>query len=286
MSFTYDGLTYSSMGNVPKQSDKSFQFLLVRLITGTASVSNGRQKAKQTIDFSTLPSSPQVNAPSKALPDFLLAYSVGGDQKRFIKVTSADNRKFYQDLLAEFGSYFIHSQRGSHTAAFVFLYRILEKISFSVPLLYCSTQRDYVGTFNELKALFDSKVKGELGLFKKFLNQGRFIDQVKLDVEYTINFESEQGHENSYFKLATKHCDAYSDIDEGAHQLKLPFRKVPELLITLRNRFFHSLVGEDKHNIRLEEILHPDEFFSNVNPIFCSFLSIVALQTIASKYQA
>lgn len=286
MSFTYDGLTYFSMGNLPKQADRSFQFLLVRLITGTASVSNGQQKAKQTTDFSTLPSSLQVNPPSKALPDFLLAYNVGGDQKRFIQVTSADNRKFYQDLLAEFASYFIHTQRGSHTAAFVFLYRILEKVSFSVPLLYCSTQRDYVGTFNELKALFDSKVKGELGLFKKFLNQGRFIDPVKLDVEYTINFASAHGHKNAYFKLAEKHCDAYSDIDEGANQLKLQFRKVPELLITLRNRFFHSLVGEDKHNIRLEEILHPDEFFSNLNPIFCSFLSIVALQTIASKYQS
>jgi hypothetical protein len=53
----------------------------------------------------------------------------------------------------------------------------------------------------------------------------------------------------------------------------------------LRNRFFHSLTGEGRDNIRLEEIVDSDEYFACLNPVFCSFLAIVALQTMAKKYQ-
>ena len=274
------------MGSLPKNASKSFQFLLIRLLTGTASVSNGKFTAKQRIDYSQLPPAVQTKKSSAVVMDFLAAYAVGGDPKLFIQATISDNRKFYQDLLGEFSNYYIQEQRGNQTAAFVFLYRILEKLSYSVPLLYCATQRDYLGTFNELKALFDDKVKGELGLFKKFLNQGRFIDPIKLDINYRLQFSSNRCHELKYFDLARKHHDDYFSEDSIAHQLEIKFRQVPELLIKLRNRFFHSLTGEDKHNIRLEEILDPDEFFACVNPVFCSFLSIVTLQTLARKYQS
>lgn len=286
MSYTYDGLTYSSMGSLPKNAEKSSQFLLVRLLSGTASVSNGKFTAKQRTDYSQLPPTLQTKKLSGAVVDFLLTYGVGGDPKSFIQKTIIDNRKFYQDLLGEFSNYYLQEQRGNQTAAFVFLYRILEKLSYSVPLLYCATQRDYVGTFNELKALFDDRIKGELGLFKKFINQGRFIDPIKLDISYQLRFSSSRGHEAKYFDLTRKHHSDYISEDSNTHQLEIKFRQVPELLIKLRNRFFHSLTGEDKHNIRIEEILDPDEFFACVNPVFCSFLSIVTLQTLARKYQS
>ncbi len=286
MEYIYDGLTYSSMGSLPKNADKSSQFFLIKLLSGAASVSNTKSTAKQRMDYSLLPPKIQTKKPSAAVVDFLSGYGVGGNPRSFIQKTSSDNRKFYQELLAEFSNYYLQEQRGNQTAAFVFLYRILEKLSYSVPLLYCATQRDYMGTFNELKALFDDKTKGELALFKKFLNQGRFIDSIKLDIGYTLQFSSNRGHESKYFDLAKKHHTDYVSGDANTHQLEIKFRQVPELLIKLRNRFFHSLTGEDKHNIRLEEILDPDEFFACVNPIFCSFLAIITLHTLARKYQS
>ena len=286
MSYTYDGLTYSSMGSLPKNAEKSFQFFLIRLLSGTASVSNSKFISKQRIDYSQLPPAVQTKKLSAAVADFLSTYEVGGDPKSFIQKTISDNRRFYQDLLGEFSNYYLQEQRGNQTAAFIFLYRILEKLSYSVPLLYCATQRDYMGPFNDLKALFDDKVKGELSLFKKFLNQGRFIDSIKLDITYQLQFSSNCGYASKYFELARKHHNDYVSEDSNAYQLGIKFRQVPELLIKLRNRFFHSLTGEDKHNIRLEEILDPDEFFACVNPVFCSFLSIVTLQTLARKYQS
>jgi len=33
-----------------------------------------------------------------------------------------------------------------------------------------------------LKAILNPDIEGELGLFKKFLNQGKFIDPIKLQV--------------------------------------------------------------------------------------------------------
>lgn len=285
MSVLVDGLTYSSMGRLPSHAEKSIQYLLVRLLTGSLSVSNGGQTAKQRMDYSALPPALQTRGKSQVFSDFLVSYSVGGDTATFVKSTTADNRKFYQDLLSEFSNYFLQSGRGSHTAAFVFLYRILEKLSYTVPLLYCSTQHDYIGTFNELKALFDPSVKGELGLFKKFLNQGKFIDALKLDINYNITFSSGNGHQGDFFRLTGKHHTDLASRDATLNQIEISFRQVPELLKTLRNRFFHALTGDGKNNIRVEEILNPDEYFACVNPIFCSFLSIVALHTLAHKYQ-
>ena len=285
MAVIIDGLTYSTLGSLPKHADKSNQFLLVRLLTGSASVANGKATVKQLTDFSSLPPTLQTQKPSGTVADFLAAYSVGGDPKRFIRNTGSDNRKFYQDLLSEFSNFFLQTKLGCHTAAFVFAYRILEKLAYTVPLLYCSTQRDYIGTFNDLKALFDPSLKGELGLFKKFLNQGQFIDPLKLDINYTIDFHSEQGHQTAFFKVTVKHHTEFVNTDSNLSQVAIKFRQVPELLKTLRNRFFHSLTGEGRDNIRLEEIVDSDEYFASLNPVFCSFLSIVSLQTIAKKYQ-
>lgn len=285
MAVVIDGLTYSALGPLPKHADKSNQFLLVRLLTGSASVANGKATVKQLTDFSSLPPVLQMQKPSGTVADFLTAYSVGGDPKRFIRTTGSDNRRFYQDLLSEFANFFLQTKLGCHTAAFVFAYRILEKLSYTVPLLYCSTQRDYLGTFNDLKALFDPSLKGELGLFKKFLNQGQFIDSLKLDINYTVDFLSQHGHQAAFFKLTVKHHSEFTNTDVNLSQVEIKFRQVPELLKTLRNRFFHSLTGDGRDNIRLEEILDSDEYFASLNPVFCSFLSIVALQTIAKKYQ-
>ena len=93
-------------------------------------------------------------------------------------MTRADNRDFYREILSEFLNFQIQAERGNDTSAFVFLYRILERISYSVPLLYTSTQSDFRGTFKDLKSILDADADGdgELGLFKKFLGKGQFSD--------------------------------------------------------------------------------------------------------------
>lgn len=280
-----DGLTYSSLARLPKNADRCYQYILTRLLLGIASVSKGTTICRQSTDYSIVPQNVQARKPTDAFKEFLTTYGIGGTVQGFVRKTIADNREFYADLLGEFSNFFIQTERKSHTSAFVFLYRILERLSYCTPLLYSSTQSDYRGTFNDLKALFASDNKGELGLFKVFLNNGRFIDQLKLDVPYLIDFSLAYFHKDSFFDLTVARYREWVSNDKNTHQLEIKFRHIPELLQTVRNRFFHFRVGDGQPNIRLAEMPDSDEYFSCLNPSFCSCMAVIVLHTLARKYQ-
>jgi hypothetical protein len=279
------GSALSKLGRIPRNAEYSYQYLLIRLLLGTASVSRGSISCKQQIDYSSLPSVAQTKSPAIAAKDFLTSYAVGGSIERLIRVTRADNREFYKEILSEFLNYQVQIAQGRNTAAFVFLYRMLERVCYSVPLLYASTQTDYVGTFNDLKAILNATDAGELGLFKKFLSQGRFIDPIKLQVVQQITFSSTGGHQASYYNLTVTRFTKFTSTDPVTNQVEVKFVDIPELLITIRNRFFHSRTGDGRSNITTIEMTDSDEYFGNLNPLVMSFLAIVVLHTIAIKYQ-
>lgn len=271
---------------MPSGADRSLQYLILRLLLGTTKVRLGSTVLIQDTDYSQLPQAAQSKNSAIAVKDFLSSYAIGGTVKRFIHTTTADNRKFFTHILAELLNYFVQSKKGAHTAAFVFLYRTLERLYYSVPLLYASVQKDYFNTFRDLKNLFDpSSSSGEFGLFKKFLSQGRFIDPLKLNVKYDISFTSSSGNQLSYFKVATKIFNDFSSKDASLYKLEIEFQKVPDFLATVRNRFFHARTGDGQINIQLDEVLNPDEFFECLNPTFCSFLAVVILHTFSSTYR-
>lgn len=277
------GSTMEGLGNLPQNAAQSYQYLLLRLLLGTATVSRSATSRKQTIDYSSLPATPQAKTASIAVKGFLIDYSIGGNVKRFLKATIADNREFYKEILSEFLNFEIHTARRSHTAAFVFLYRILERISYSVPLLYSSTQTDYRGTFRDLKLVLED-AEGELGLFSKFLSQGKFIDPIKLQVVQKISFLTGNFNGDSYYKFTKKRCSGFVISDDVNKVLEIKFSDIHSLLKTIRNRFFHSRTGDGQDNITTIQMIDSDEYFSIINPIIASFLAIVTLQSIASKY--
>lgn len=285
MLITKDGVSYPAIGSIPANAENSFQYLLVRLLIGAMQVSKGTTKVKQDYDFSTLPQCKQLRTPASAFADFLSSSNIGSNSQRFVKVTCIDNREFYRELLAEFANYFIQTGRENHTTAFIHLYRVLERLSYSVPLLYCATQTDFMGTFKEMKSLFKEELQGELGLFKKFLDAEKFIDKLKLDATFFITFTSTNGYQSNFFNLTKRLYTAFESIDPANHQVELKFKNIPNLLISIRNRIFHARTGDGQSNAKMQEILDSDEYFKCMNSVFCNFLSIVTLQTIAYKYQ-
>jgi hypothetical protein len=280
------GIKFTSMGRLPKNADNSYQYLLVRLLLGTIGVDRAGVKVRSRVDYSVLPPIAQMKTPAVAVKSFLADYESGISVEKFISVTRGDNRNFYRDLLLEFSNFQIQTHRSCHTAAFVFLYRVLERLAYATPLLYVSTQKDYFGTFNDLKALLTADVNGELGLFKKFLAQGKFIDRVKLDVTYKIKFSSEDGYQAKYYKLTSKVYNNFVSKDPVAHEFEVKFSDVSELLKNIRNRFFHARTGDGQLNIASDDMPDSDEYFGCVNQVFGSFLGVVVLQTIATKYQS
>lgn len=284
MSVVVAGCSLEKLGNLPALADRSSQYLLLRLLLGNAEVAKGRHRWKQKIDYSSLPATTQTKTSASAIKDFLTTYGVGGSTDRFIRATIGDNREFYREILCEFLHYFLQTSQGCNTAAFVFLYRVLERISYSIPLLYASTQREYMGTFRDLRSILNADVEGELGLFRKFLAQGRFIDPIKLQVDQKIRFSSSGGHQSAYYAFTTRHFTTFTSLDPALHEVEVKFRDVSHLLVTIRNRFFHSRTGDGRDNITTIEMADPDEYFSCINPVLVSFLAIVVLQTIAKKY--
>lgn len=286
MSILVAGCCLDRMGRLPTGADRSFQYLLIRLLLGSASVSKGGSKCRQNIDFSSLPAVPQSKSGAAAVEDFLASYSVGGNVRKLITTTAADNREFYKEILSEFTHYFIQSARGNHAGAFVYLYRVLERLAYSVPLLYASTQRDYMGTFNDLKSILHSDKSGEIGLFKKLLRGRGFIDPLKLQVAQTITFRSSGGHQASYFQLTVSQFGDFSAQDATRASVEIVFENILEFMVTIRNRFFHSRTGDGQKNISTLAMIDPDEYFSCINKFCASFLAVVVLQTIATKYRS
>lgn len=285
MLITKDGIDYQATGRLPRDAENSFQYLLARLLIGAIQLKKGGTHLHQRTDYSTLPQSLQTKVPTSAFFDFLQSASIGGTSQRYVRVTLADNRDFFRELLAEFANHFVQTKRENHATAFVHLYRILERISYSVPLLYCATQKDFVGTYNDLKALFKDDATGELGLFKKFLDQGRFIDRLKLDATLSITFISTNAHQSAYFTLSDRLYKNFHSTDAATHQMELQFKNIPSFLVTVRNRLFHARTGDGQSNVKMQEVLDIDEYLGCLNPIFCNFLAIVTLRTIAWKYQ-
>lgn len=278
------GTTLEGLGKIPEKAEQSYQYLLIRLLLGTVVVSRGNVRIKQSMDLSSLPTIFQSKRPAIAVKDFLREYEIGGSVKRLIKSTTGSNRDFYKEILSEFLNFQIQTKRGNNTSAFVFLYRILERISYSVPLLYASTQNDFRGTFKDLKSMLSGEVGGELSLFKKFLNAGKFIDPIKLQIVQKISFSVPGGCGKNYYDLTCHRYKKFVSMDENFHTVEICFSDIPELLIIIRNRFFHSRTGDGQGNITTIDMPDSDEYFGKINPIIESFLAIVTLQTIAAKY--
>jgi hypothetical protein len=279
-----DGIGYGFSRKLPVGADKCTQLFLLRLLLGSATVTKGKVVVQQRTNYSVFPCAPQVNLWSAALADFNVNYGVGLRAGEFVKRSVADNRAFFRDVLNEFSHYFLQTSRGAHIAAFVSLYRLLERFSYSVPLLYCSTQHDFGKTFDDLKKMFSTQAVGELGLFNKFLKVGGLIDRTVLDSHCQINFFSASGLESKYYRAAEKSYPSFVSKDPTRNSLGLPFGDLGKLIVAVRNRFFHLLSGGWQENISMTEIWDADEYFECMNGIFCNFLSVILVSVLAHKY--
>lgn len=286
MLISIDGIDYEFSSRLPKNAEKSAQFVLARLLLGSVKISRAGRTLRQTDDFSTWPNAPQVKTGTRAFSTYLTSHGLGRSQSSFIRATTSDNRRLFQDVLAEFSNYFVETNRGSHTAGFVYLYRALERLSFSVPLLYCSTSSDFVGTFDDLKDLFKESGTGELGLLNKFIRQGKLIDSVVLDTTSTIDFSISPLNGIRFYNVVTSRYGKFHSTDPTRLQVEIKYRSVLDLFILLRNRYFHFRTGDGKANISNRDLHDSDEFFAVMNQVFCNFLGVLTLHTIARKYMA
>lgn len=194
------------------------------------------------------------------------------------------NKEFFNRLENEFCNFLVYNAKDSHTTAFVFIYRILEVISYSFPLIYSAKTYDFKHTYGILKEIFDSNSgnsKGELGFLKSAIQViFRESELMNTSVDIELNEELEK-NEKIYkaIRSVVREQSIYHEDTVENSKISICFGQVSSFIITLRNRFFHLFNRGDK-NLESHEIVDPDYFFSKINLQLFGWICVIYIEIL------
>ncbi|KAB7728022.1 hypothetical protein F5984_19905 [Rudanella paleaurantiibacter] len=206
------------------------------------------------------------------------------ENKRLIR----RNKDFFESLNNELCNFYYHFHKDNHTLAFLHLYRVLEYVSYSFPVIYASRTKDFAKSFNELKKLFaGDKDQGELKVFNTFiahvLASEKDYNSLTIDINITANNEY---NASKIYETIKKICDK-SIFDEQScidgSKLVVKFPQFSSFIITVRNRFFHLKNSQDV-NMKSTDIVDSDHFFSLINRQCAYFIGLIILSVISEAY--
>lgn len=207
------------------------------------------------------------------------------------------NNSFYQSILSELSNFILYEHKASHTTAFVYLYRIVEKISYAFPSIYFSSTDDFLNSFTSLKKLMnDTGGKGELGFFGKFINH---LEKSADLSEYSIDIPIQPELNNPDLDLEKVQKSIYKEIKkildnenikltEASNEprlISIKFCDFGSVIITIRNRFFHNL-NDGHDNLQSDKLIDSDIFFAQFNKNAMHWIALVFLQIITSNLEA
>jgi len=265
------------------------KILLLRSIIGTIGIKHIHTQTEfvQTIDYLDLGNKNPLTNPLEKIKGYIFddlsfeEFSVYFSNKNFLY----QNFEFFKQLNLEFNNFFYYENKKSHTTAFVYIYRILEIISYAFPLIYASKTTDFKGTYTFLKSCLSvnsEKDKGELGFFKSFIKVV-FKEDPLFESSITINVNGDtEDIQEIFFNAFKKSCSINifdSNDTEEPRKIAVKFSEYSSFIINLRNRFFH-LFNSGQPNLQSDEIIDSDYFFSLVNKQSMSWLSLVLLEVL------
>jgi hypothetical protein len=274
--------------NIEKNS--AAKLILLRGIIGSISITHTLTQTTfdQSLDYLDLKGKYVGVSPIERLRNYISNNEITTDdlgdifrEKKFL----FQNKRFYEILNTEFSNYYYYNNKESYTTAFAYLYRILETISYSFPLIYASRATDFIGTYNFLKDwMTGDKKAGELGFFKKFIVTTFSNDPaIAKDSSINIDIEGESTEIQQYFfdafKKACNNPSIFAQDTQEPIRLSVKFTEYSSFIINLRNRFFH-LLNSGQPNLQSDDILDSDHFFKMVNKPTAYWLSIILIQVL------
>lgn len=176
------------------------------------------------------------------------------------------NRDFYALIEPEITNCIVARNEGRFVESFLFLYRCLEGISYSIPLIYIAKQKSFNRSYKALQKYIPKKDnEGELLFFKKFLKETLTNEQTfQASIQVTMDDIGVDELKPIYYKYYKSLSEGIR-VDEADDELiEFSFIQFFEFLITIRNRYFHFLQGTWKENISTLKIVHPDLFFKPI----------------------
>lgn len=258
-----------------EESKISSQGILIQLVLGKADIRDlsGKLLIKQDQNYTVLPSQKSGIATYAILTDF---FGVDITQKKERNICnqflSKDRHNIfvYTQILNELSQYFV-CNKTSPVEGFLHLYRMLEFMSYSFPMMYASTTMKYKGSYDALQKLFKGDSAGELKFFKNFIDV--LYETEPLIKKYTFsqyidvtNIHELEHDFNEIFNKVNPKPFSFS-----GNTIEFEFRYVIDIFVTIRNRYFHMLAGQGMynfHNINYDI----KELFAGLNPAFLSWL--------------
>lgn len=253
--------------------------VLLELIMGKMDVlnSHGELMYRQQTNFAKLPAQIQTSHTYEQFNEILntdiLDQECRNICNRFM-IYDRTNNFVYEHILNELTQYFAVNE-SSPCAGFVHLYRVLEFMSYSFPLIYASKSKSYRGTYDSLKKFLAGDSGGELKFFGKFLKE-LFADDIVYQYEFEVYIDSEHIEElKKEFKEIFK-TDFFT-FEENT--LTFKFKDVMELFLESRNRFFHMLLGQGRNNF-LNMAYDKNDLFRGLNPVFTNWLVFIFVKIV------
>lgn len=195
------------------------------------------------------------------------------------------NNEFYSKLANECIKCLIYHQQGYEIATFIHLYRVLECMSYSLPLIYAAKAREFVGSYRLLQKLMTSttagNADGELNFFKKFVSE-IYGKEDFYCTTFDIKFDDIEPEEEraKLYKLISKLAGKKTVDSTENEELKIGFIDFYELLITIRNRYFHLSQGQWAENISNKHTEYPELLFRLIVDKGINFFSVLIFEIL------
>lgn len=290
MYFKYKELNFhSSRKQKWMDGNISPQILLIYLLLGKISPCDVDQKVYlQNLNYFSIPPVEQSDSFNNSLFNLLISNDLNISSRLFFSKINYSNSKFYLDILAEFHYYFHLYGKKNYEASFLFLYRIMERFSYAIPLLYSRINNNYYGSFESFKKMFttignDGK---EIGFFSNFIKDNpEFLSPYDpLITKISFNF-SQYEDKDKFIQVFTTHCSSLCYIDEYSSIVEVEMKQLIDFFVTLRNRIFHYRFGDGKNNIKFSSMKNPQYLFKILSEGIANYLAIICLRICIKDIQ-
>ncbi|XGA79093.1 hypothetical protein OR573_11345 [Halomonas sp. CH40] len=193
-----------------------------------------------------------------------------------------ENKKFYESFLLEISYSIAASKNERYVESFLHIYRGLEHMSYALPLMYLKRSDGYKKTYEAFKSFFgDDNSQSEMGFGKKFIRSIMDSNIYSANVKMDFSEHPEQ-HYNALKKIFKSDSDF--NFNDDLKQVETIFGRVFDLVVKVRNMYFHHLYSKN-YSLDGREIVLPNKFFEVFVDIGMCFLANFYFIIFSSKYE-
>ncbi|ELE7615386.1 hypothetical protein RB978_004279 [Vibrio vulnificus] len=260
-------------------TNSSVELCIIRLLMGGVSVSNNvsgdsfETENNYFLNPVDTRSSRSIISDYKRVFDFSL---LGCEDIVECLNMNRTNSSFFINILFELSHALNDAKKGSHVQSFLHIYRAYEHISYSFPLIYLSTEVSYANTYKSLKDYFSDGGDSELKFCKQFI--GKILPESilasTLDVTFTNN--------KSENEKVLKRLSVGNSFEFNSFSVKIEFQYVWDLVVELRNKYFHHLSGMS-NSISSQQLACPNSFFKEINTLALQLFAVIYLNIVQSR---